>query len=100
MTTPKVATVRKKATPKVDEVEVAEVAENEVVKTTEEKPTVKPAPKAKVTVKKEPNVRVVTKVDYRTYIGDQWYNFRSGVQTSVPKEVKEILLKAGVLGTI
>lgn len=49
---------------------------------------------------KQPQVRVKPNKDLRTYIGDQWYNFKAGVQTTVPQQVKEILAKSGMLDAL
>lgn len=50
--------------------------------------------------KKEQLKKIVTVVDHTTCIGGVWYTFKKGVQQNVPTEVKEILLKANLLGTI
>lgn len=77
--------------PKADEVSVIDNA-------------VKNAEKAEVEtvteVKTEPKVRINPNRDVRTYIGDQWYNLKAGVQVSVPKTVKEKLQKAGLLSPL
>lgn len=49
---------------------------------------------------KSPNVRIKPNKDYRTFIGDRWFNFKKGKVESVPQHVKEILYKAGVLDTL
>lgn len=43
------------------------------------------------------NVKVRTSCDHRCSIGGTWYDFKKGVQQSVPEEVKAILLNAGLL---
>lgn len=48
----------------------------------------------------EPTVRIKPKTSIRTYIGDQWYNLTAGKVVNVPKNVKEILQKAGKLDAI
>lgn len=45
----------------------------------------------------QPNVRVKLKNDLRTYIANQWYTFKAGQTYTVPKQVKDILAKAGQL---
>lgn len=48
-------------------------------------------------VKTEPNVRVKTNQDLRTFVGTKWYNFKQGVEQSVPASVKEKLREANLL---
>lgn len=43
------------------------------------------------------NVKVRTNCDHRCSIGGVWYDFKKGVQQSVPDEVKTVLLRAGLL---
>lgn len=43
------------------------------------------------------NVKVRTSCDHRCCIGGEWYDFKKGVQKTVPEEVKATLLKAGLL---
>jgi hypothetical protein len=57
-------------------------------------------PEIQVTTTKSASVRVKSKNDIRTYIGDQWYNLKAGKVETVPSHVKEILRQAGVLDTI
>lgn len=49
---------------------------------------------------KEPKTRVVLNRNLDTYIGTTWYRFEKGKTYNVPKNVKEILLKAGFLAVI
>lgn len=73
--------------------------EKEVVKEVEMK-----TPKVEVTkveeVKSEQNVKVKPAQDINCYIGDQFYRLKKGVIVSVPRNVKEILQKAGMLDVI
>ena len=43
------------------------------------------------------NVKIKTRCDHRCCIGGIWYDFKKGVQCSVPEEVKTILLKSDLL---
>ncbi|AEZ50546.1 hypothetical protein F400_gp099 [Bacillus phage BCD7] len=97
--------LRKSAKKEKEEVVKEEVKAEEVVETKKEE--VKPA-KEEVKVlkvekqapKEQPQVRVLPNRDIRTYIGDQWYNLKAGVQTNVPANVKEILKNAGHIDAI
>lgn len=46
---------------------------------------------------KQPNVRVKPNKEIKTFIGDRWYYLKPGKVEVVPQNVKDILLKAGVL---
>lgn len=48
----------------------------------------------------ERKVKVKTKATFRQYIGDAWYYFQAGEVTSVPVNVKDILLRQGALEVI
>lgn len=43
------------------------------------------------------HIRVRTNRDHRCCVGGVWYDFKKGIPIGVPDEVKEILLKAGLL---
>lgn len=46
---------------------------------------------------KETTVQVATVTDHDCFIGGKAYHFKKGVPTSVPKPVKDILRRAGIL---
>lgn len=98
MTTAKKAPVRRRNTAVAkEEAEVKDTEEKveKVEEVAEEEVEVKDS-----TPKRQPNVRIKTNKDYRTFIGDRWFNFKKGVEANVPAHVKEILYKAGVLDTL
>ena len=82
---------------KVKKEQTPELEPQEVEKTETSKTEVEVAP---TTAKELPKVRVKPNKDIRTYIGNQWYNLKAGVVTSVPSNVKDILRKAGNLDTL
>lgn len=96
--------LRKSAKKEKEEVVKEEVVAEEVVEAKEEvkpaKEEVKVLKVEKQAPKEQPQVRVLPNRDIRTYIGDQWYNLKAGVQTNVPANVKEILKNAGHIDAI
>jgi hypothetical protein len=91
----------------VKEVEVKEETSKPKTSKKEEKvEEVKPLEVRPTQVKQEskkatqPNVRVKPNKDIRTYIGDQWYNLKAGKVETVPKQVKDILAKSGMLDAL
>lgn len=47
--------------------------------------------------KDEKLFRIKPRKDHRTFIGDKWYFLKKGVYQNVPAQVKDILMKAGLL---
>lgn len=54
----------------------------------------------KLAPKVEPEVKIRPNQDIKTYIGDRYWVIKKGEVKTVPKNVKEILMKAGMLDPI
>lgn len=82
------------------EQEIKQAEEKKVVDAPEEAPKKDITPKEDAKPKGEPQVKVKIKRELRTVIGSKFYTFRAGEVATVPRNVKEILMRAGYLEVI
>lgn len=50
--------------------------------------------------KEEPRVKIKTKKNHRCFIGGTWYSFLEGKVTTVPQNVKNVLMKTDILAPL
>ena len=51
-------------------------------------------------ISKDKRVKIITKVSFRQYIGNKWWDFVAGEERLVPEYVKEMLQERGALDVL